>query len=160
MPAESVPAPAATRAPEAADQGLEVWGTPAGSEAGVPEGMEGGVEGGVVGGVPGGVLGGVIGGTGDIPVPVMDYDRPPRLIKQVKPAYPHEAFTKKVQGTVLLEILIGADGRVHQARVLRSVRLLDEAAVAAARQWTFAPALKHGVAVATVATAPVSFSIY
>jgi TonB family protein len=44
--------------------------------------------------------------------------------------------------------------------VLRSVPLLDDAAVAAARQWTFAPAVRHGVAVATLATAPVSFRIY
>jgi protein TonB len=148
------------RPPESAEHGLEVWGTPEGSEAGVPEGMEGGVVGGTVGGVPGGVLGGVIGGTGDIPVVVKDYDRPPRLIRKVKPVYPPDAFKKKVEGTVLVEIVIGADGRVVQARVLRSVPSLDAAALAAVRQWTFAPAIKNGLAVATSALAPVSFQIY
>ena len=68
--------------------------------------MEVGVEGGVVGGVPGGVIGGVIGGTGD--GPVLDYDQPPRPIKITKPQYPQEAFVKKIEGTVTVEILIDA----------------------------------------------------
>ena len=146
--------------PVPSSQGMEVWGTPEGSEAGVPEGMEGGVVGGVVGGVPGGVIGGVIGGTGDVPVPVKDYDRPPRLIRQTKPVYPPDAFKRKVEGTVLVEILIGPDGRILRARVVESVPSLDAAAVQAVRQWTFSPALKDGRPVATVALAPVSFRIY
>jgi periplasmic protein TonB len=136
------------------------FGSPTGSDSGVPEGMEGGVEGGVVGGVPGGVLGGVVGGTGDIPVPVTDYDRPPRLIRQVKPRYPQEAFVKKVEGVVVVEILIDAAGRVARARVIRSAPLLDEAALEAVRSWVFEPAVRHGRPVATAAVAPVSFRIY
>jgi protein TonB len=73
--------------------------------------MEGGVDGGVVGGVPGGVLGGVVGGTGDVPVPEMDYDRPPRLIRQTKPKYPQEAFVKKVEGVVLVRRTCGPSPR-------------------------------------------------
>jgi periplasmic protein TonB len=141
-------------------QGMEVWGTPEGSEAGVPEGMEGGVVGGTVGGIPGGVLGGVVGGTGDIPVLVKDYDRPPRLLTKTKPVYPPDAFKKKIEGTVLVEILIGPDGRIRRARVLESVPALDAAALRAVTEWTFAPAVKDGRAVATVALAPVSFRIY
>ncbi len=133
-------------------------GSPTGSEFGTPEGMEGGVEGGVVGGVPGGVGGGVLGGTGDIPV--HDYDRPPRLLKQTRPRYPQEAFVKKIEGTVVLELLIDAAGRVARARVVQSVPALDAAALEAAREWVFSPALKQGRPVATLATAPVSFRIY
>jgi protein TonB len=151
------------RAPEPAAEGTasEQWGSETGSEAGVPEGMEGGVEGGTVGGVPGGVLGGVVGGTGtgDIPV-VRDYDRPPRPIRITKPVYPQEAFVKKVEGMVVLEILIDASGRVVRARVIRSVPLLDDAAVEAVRGWTFAPAIKQGRPVAALAQAPITFRIY
>jgi protein TonB len=135
-------------------------GSPTGSEAGVLEGMEGGVEGGVVGGVIGGVVGGVIGGTGTGPVPVSDYDRAPRLVRQTKPRYPPEAFVKKVQGVVLVEFLIDATGRVSHPRVVRSIPLLDEAALEAVREWVFYPALRRGQTVATIARAPVSFTIY
>jgi periplasmic protein TonB len=135
-------------------------GSPTGSDAGVAEGMEGGVEGGVVGGVPGGVLGGVIGGTGTGPVPVFDYDRPPRLVRQTKPKYPPDAFVKKVQGIVLVEFLVDTNGRVSRARVIQSIPMLDAAALEAVRDWVFYPALRRGQPVATLARAPVSFTIY
>lgn len=137
---------------------LEQEGLLDGSDLGLAEGMEGGVEGGVVGGVLGGVVGGVIGGTGD--GPVQDYDREPRLIRQVKPQYPQEAFVKKIEGTVQLEILIDKSGRVAGARVIKSIPLLDAAAVKTVRQWLFTPAIKDGRPVATRAYAPVTFRIY
>lgn len=144
--------------PEARVPESEQSGSPNGSDMGVPEGMEVGVEGGVVGGVPGGVIGGVIGGTGDIPV--MDYDTPPRIIKQTRPVYPQDAFIKKVEGVVEVEIYIDASGRVTRARVTRSIPLLDRAALDTVRQWVFAPAMKGGRPVATTAFAPVTFRIY
>ena len=144
--------------PEAKVPETEQAGSPTGSDIGLNEGMEGGVEGGVVGGVPGGVLGGVVGGTGD--GAVMDWDQPPRLIKQTKPVYPQEAFVKKIEGVVELEILIDANGRVVKARVLRSIPLLDSAAVQSVYQWVFSPALKAGRPVPTRAMAPVSFRIF
>ncbi len=133
-------------------------GSETGSEFGLAEGMEGGVEGGVVGGTLGGVLGGVIGGTGT--GPVLDYDMPPRQIRTCKPQYPQEAFVKKVEGTVLLEILIDANGRVVRARVLQSIPSLDAAAVQTAYQCVFTPAMKHGRPVATVGHMPVTFRIF
>jgi len=142
------------------EQAMEVWGSLAGSPAGQPEGMDGGVRGGTEGGVPGGSPDGVVGGDGDLHAPVRDYDRPPRPLTQTRPAYPPDAFKSKIEGTVLTEILIGADGRVLRARIVKSVPGLDAAALAAVRQWTFAPALKNGRPVPTVATAPVSFRIY
>jgi len=150
------------RAPldEGAGLTVEAVGSPHGSETGVPEGMEEGVEGGVVGGVPGGVLGGVIGGTGTGPVPVREVDRPPRLLRQVRPEYPSEAFVKKVEGTVVLEIVIDEQGHVARTRIVQSIPLLDAAAVAAVRQWVFAPAEKRGRPVATIARSPVSFRIF
>jgi protein TonB len=139
----------------------EPSGSADGSALGVPEGMEGGVEGGVVGGVPGGVLGGVIGGTGTgpVPVPVRDYERPPRLVRQTRPTYPQDAFTKRVEGTVVLEVLIDDRGKVARVRVVQSIPILDAAAVETVREWVFAPALKNGRPVASIALAPVSFRI-
>lgn len=144
--------------PEDRDRESEQFGSPTGSDFGVPEGSEVGVEGGVVGGVPGGVLGGVVGGTGD--GPVLDYDQAPKLLKRVQPTYPQDAFVKKIEGTVLLEILIDSTGRVARVRIVSSIPALDQAAVESVKQWIFAPAIKRGRPVATVANAPVSFRIF
>lgn len=95
----------------------------------------------------------------DLP-PVMDYDAPPRPIKITRPRYPVEAFDKKIEGTVLVEILIGSTGRVVSARVIQSVPLLDEAAATTACQWIFEPAVKDGRQVPTIAHAPIAFRIH
>jgi protein TonB len=144
--------------PEARLPESEQAGSPNGSDVGVAEGMEDGVEGGVVGGVPGGVIGGVIGGTGD--GPVMDYDQGPRPIKITRPQYPTEAFVKKIEGTVLVEILIDINGTVVRAKVRQSIPALDAAALQTVYQWKFSPAIKRGRPVATIALAPVSFRIF
>jgi len=144
--------------PETGVKPEDQFGSATGSDLGDALGMEGGVEGGTVGGVPGGVLGGVLGGTGT--GPVMDYDTPPRPIKSPRPQYPQEAFIKKIEGTVLVEILIDAQGRVSRARVVQSVPLLDAAALQTVYQWVFMPAIKHGRPVATMAHIPVAFRIY
>ena len=67
---------------------------------------------------PGASWAACIGGTGD--GPVLDYDQPPRPIKITRPQYPQEAFVKKIEGTVEVEILIDATGRVAQ-RARRAV---------------------------------------
>src|SRR4029079_18842149 len=136
----------------------EQAGSPTGSDAGLADRMEGGVDRRQGGGVPGGVLGGVVGGTGD--GPVMDYDQPPRPIKMTRPQYPQEAFVKKIEGTVEVEIVIDANGRVVSARVVRSIPMLDAAAVQTVYQWVFAPAMKGGRPVSTRAMAPVTFRIF
>jgi protein TonB len=158
-------APIETNQPKEAklepEQGVrpeDQFGSETGSEFGDPLGMEGGIEGGVVGGVPGGVLGGTLGGTGT--GPVMDYDSAPRPVKITRPQYPQEAFIKKIEGTVIVEILIDSSGRVVRARVIQSVPLLDAAALQTVYQWVFQPAVKHGRPVATIAHAPVAFRIY
>jgi periplasmic protein TonB len=144
--------------PDAGVRPEDQFGSATGSDLGDPLGMEEGVEGGVVGGVPGGVLGGVLGGTGT--GPVMDYDTAPRPIKITRPQYPQEAFVKKIEGTVVVEILIDTQGRVVRARVIQSVPLLDAAALQTVYQWVFQPAVKHGRPVPTIAHAPVAFRIY
>jgi protein TonB len=144
--------------PEVGVKPEDQFGSETGSDLGDALGMEGGVEGGTVGGVPGGVLGGMLGGTGT--GPVMDFDSPPRVIKQAKPQYPQDAFVKKIEGTVLIEALVDSQGRVSRARVIQSVPLLDAAALQAVYQWVFQPAMKHGRPVATIIHMPVAFRIY
>jgi len=144
--------------PEAKTPETEQFGSETGSEEGVEGGLEGGTVGGMVGGVFGGVLGGCVGCTGE--GPVLDYDQPPRQIKATKPVYPQEAFIKKIEGVVEVQILIDANGRVPYARVVRSIPQLDQAAIQTVMQWQFTPALKKGRPVATWANAPVSFRIF
>ena len=67
--------------------------------------------------------------------------RPPTKTKHVAPVYPLEAKEARVTGVVILEARIEADGRVINARVLRSIPQLDQAALDAVRQWEFTPTL-------------------
>ena len=78
--------------------------------------------------------------------------RPPTVVQRVPPVYPPEARTARVQGVVILEATIGTTGEVSDVEVLRSVPLLDEAAVAAVRQWRYEPTLVDGVAVPVLMT--------
>jgi TonB family protein len=133
-------------------------GSPDGHRDGIEEGDRRGKEGGVAGGDPNGVPGGSPWGTGV--EPTADFDRGPRLVHKTRPVYPHDAFVGKIQGEVLLEILIDSTGRVARARVLQSIPQLDAAAIRCVNEWSFEPALRQGRPVAIIAHAPVRFSIY
>lgn len=85
--------------------------------------------------------------------------RAPTQIKKVQPNYPAIALSARVQGIVILEAMIGADGRVIDAKVLRSVPLLDQAAIDAVRQWEYTPTMLNGVAVPIVMTVTVTFNL-
>jgi TonB family protein len=93
-------------------------------------------------------------------VPVPLYDEAPRPVRISRPQYPRRAFDAKVEGTVLLEILISSSGGVVHAEVRRSIPGLDEAAVDCVKQWSFEPAFRAGKPVPTMAAAPVTFRIY
>lgn len=65
---------------------------------------------------------------------------PPALLRQVKPKYTSEALMQKIQGTVVLEVVVGREGRPIRMRVTRSLdRGLDEEAITAVREWQFKP---------------------
>jgi TonB family protein len=84
--------------------------------------------------------------------------KPPIKTKDVRPAYPQDAKRNHVQGVVILQALIGADGKVSAARVLRSIPELDEAALEAVRQWEFVPTLMNGAPVPLVMTVTINFT--
>lgn len=68
---------------------------------------------------------------------------PPRDIRQVKPAYTPGALAAKIQGTVMLEVEVLANGTVGNVKVIKSldrVYGLDFEAIRAAKQWLFSPA--------------------
>jgi periplasmic protein TonB len=131
-------------------------------EAGIELGVEGGAPGGVEGGVQGGVVGGIIGGLPAAPAPVAPMRvggniSEPKKLKHVAPEYPDLAIKAKVRGVVILEALIGPDGRVQGVTVLRGVPMLDEAASTAVRQWVYTPTLLNGVPVPVIMTVTLNF---
>jgi protein TonB len=85
--------------------------------------------------------------------------RPPTKIKHVSPVYPALAQSVKREGTVILEAVISEKGEVSQLRVLRSIDLLDSAAMDAVRQWRFTPTLLNGQPVPVVMTVTVTFRL-
>jgi TonB family protein len=84
---------------------------------------------------------------------------PPRRIKHVKPVYPALAQRARVSGVVVIEGMIGVDGRVQCARVMKSVPLLDQAALDAVTQWEFTPIIMAGTPVPTRLTTSVNFTL-
>jgi periplasmic protein TonB len=83
----------------------------------------------------------------------------PAKIRDAKPEYPRVAVSARVQGVVIIEATIGSDGRVQNARVLRSIPLLDDAALDAVKQWQYVPTLLNGVPVPVVMTVTVQFRL-
>lgn len=122
---------------------------------------------------PDGDIGGVIGGTGPAvsapqpPAPPVPPARPvrlsayemPRKVHDVAPIYPPIAQRAGVEGVVIIEAVIAVDGSVRDARVLRSVALLDRAALDAVKQWRYAPTRLNGVAVPVIVTVTVQFRL-
>jgi TonB family protein len=82
----------------------------------------------------------------------------PAKIKDVRPVYPPDARAAGVQGVVILEAVIDEMGAVSSARVLRSIPLLDQAALDALRQWQFTPTLVNGVPVSVMMTVTINFT--
>jgi TonB family protein len=84
---------------------------------------------------------------------------PLRQTKNVRPRYPDEAQRRRIGGAVMLEALIGPDGKVKDVRVIQSTPPFDEAAIDAVRQWEFEPTRIDGKAVSVVTTTTVTFTI-
>ena len=85
--------------------------------------------------------------------------RPPVKVHHVAPVYPSIARSAGVSGVVILEAVIDGGGSVQDVRVLRSVPLLDAAALEAVRQWRFTPTLLNGQPIPVVMTVTVSFAL-
>ena len=122
-PAPSKPQPVAPPADVAQEA------SPAGEADGVP------------GGVAGGIAGGTVGGEGHTLIPAEQAAHLPVAISKVLPEYPPIARMRGIEGQVLLDAIVAADGHIEpDITVVRSVPLLDSAAIAAVRKWLFRPA--------------------
>jgi TonB family protein len=139
--------------------------------SGVAGGVEGGVQGGVEGGVEGGVAAvedlkpskGEVAAVEDLKqfegdaVRAVGQVQPPKLVKQVDPVYPEEARKAGIEGVVILEAKADEQGNVMDARILRSVAPLDQAAVHAVKQWKYEPMIIDGKPRKVVFTVTVRF---
>ncbi len=97
--------------------------------------------------------------SGAAPVRVGGDVKPPIKIKDAKPVYPPMARQTRTQGTVILELTIGDDGKVKAVKVLKSLTLLDAAATDAVKQWEFKPTMLNGKAISVIMTTAVNFSL-
>jgi protein TonB len=93
------------------------------------------------------------------PLPVGGNVQPPTKVRDVAPVYPAIARAARVAGVVIISATIGRDGKVQDARVLRSIPLLDAAALDAVRQWEYTPTRLNGAPVAVVMTVTVNFRL-
>jgi protein TonB len=93
------------------------------------------------------------------PVRVGSGIRMPVRIVDAAPVYPVIARSAHVQGVVILEAVLDASGRADQVRVLRSIPLLDQAAIDAVRQWRYTPTLLNGRPVPVIITVTVNFTL-
>ena len=84
--------------------------------------------------------------------------KPPKKTKYVKPVYPKAALDARVQGEVVLEVVIGRDGRVTDARILKSVPQLDQAAIEATLQARYEPVQINGIPVSVISLVTHNFS--
>jgi protein TonB len=84
-----------------------------------------------------------------------------RLVKKVSPAYPASAMAQGIEGTVLLNAVIGKDGHLISTKVLNRLADPDLAAAAldAVKQWQYEPSLLNGVPVEVVTTITINFKL-
>jgi periplasmic protein TonB len=88
--------------------------------------------------------------------------RLPTVLNERRPDYTREALSAGVQGAVWVEVVVGTDGKVSRARVIRSIdrrRGLDDSAVSAATRWRFKPGTQDGQPVAMAVTIELTFRI-
>ncbi len=130
-----------------------------------------GVVGGVPGGVPGGTMGGVLGSVmSSVPTAVPKAATPQRvrvsqgvsqglLIHKVTPQYPSLAQQARIQGTVVLQALIGKDGTIQNLHVVSGHPMLTNAALEAVKEWRYKPYYLNGEPVEVETTINVNFTL-
>lgn len=100
------------------------------------------------------------GGTGGGPFRPGSGIEPPQLLREVRPVYTDDARRRGLEGDVVLEIVVRRDGTVGDVRVTRALGGgLEQRAIAAVRQWRFAPARRLGAAVDVLVDVAVGFSL-
>jgi TonB family protein len=83
----------------------------------------------------------------------------PQKTAHVNPVYPPIAQSARVQGVVIVEAILDREGKVGYSRILRSIPLLDQAALDAVKQWEFTPVFLNGVPTPVIMTVTVNFNL-
>ena len=81
------------------------------------------------------------------------------LERKVAPEYPSQARAQRAQGTIVLQALIGTDGRVKDLRAISGPPVLQKSAIDAVRRWRYRPYLLNGSPVEVMTTINVIFSV-
>jgi protein TonB len=116
----------------------------AGAEGGIDGGVDYGDAGGLAGDLIGKALFAIVGEPVEPAVRAAGEVKPPKLVRRIEPDYPEIARQARVEGVVILEATTDVFGRVTGVRVLRSLPLLDAAAVDAVCQWVYEPMVING----------------
>ncbi len=163
VPAQTLIAPVVESAPDPRDEpgviektteGPPSQGQGTGGGAGDGQGTGNGD------GLGSGIGDGAGGGTGGGPFRPGSGIEPPRLLREVKAEYTEEARRRNIRGDVVLEIVVRSDGNVGDVRVLQGLGGgLEARAVAAVRQWKFAPATRRGQPVDVLVEVAVEFTL-
>jgi len=152
--------PNATNMPTVGDPMAKLAGPPSsgvGSGAGIGSGSGGGIGSGTGAGLGPGSGGGFGGGVYKVGGGVSA----PRLIVSPDPEYSEEARKAKYQGTCVVWMILGADGRPQKLKIQRALGMgLDEKALEAVKQWRFEPAKKDNQPVAVAISVEVNFHLY
>jgi protein TonB len=85
--------------------------------------------------------------------------REPKRIAGAPPEYPAFARNSRVQGVVILEAVINERGTIERVKVLKSVPLLDAAAIAAVKDWRYTPTLLNGAPISVLMTITMNFTL-
>ena len=88
-----------------------------------------------------------------------DVDEPPVPLYTPAPSYPQKAKRKRLETKVVIKMIVTADGKVQQARIVQGEHLdvFSKPALAAISKWRFSPAKLHGKAVAVIVNLPLEF---
>lgn len=84
---------------------------------------------------------------------------PPQRTVYKAPVYPQAAVAARIEGIVILEATIDTQGVVQNVTVLRSLPMLDRAAIDAVRQWRYQPTRLNGQPISIIMTVTVNFSL-
>lgn len=86
-------------------------------------------------------------------------EEPPQAVETMMPQLPYLSGHEDIEGTVILQALVGTDGRVVETKIVHPVPFLDHSCTEAMRQWRFQPALCGGQPVPLWITVPIKFTL-
>ncbi|MCK5734700.1 MAG: energy transducer TonB [Candidatus Latescibacteria bacterium] len=92
-------------------------------------------------------------------VPFWHVESPPELVHAVPPIYPEIARKAQMEGKIFLHLLVGKNGQVEEVKFIKGPEIFKEAAIKAARQFRFSPALQNDKPVRVWMAIPIDFKL-